>query len=154
MDEAGMTVMDIPFMHEDAVRMRAASRMEMDAAAGRPSDPAPAVVEQDVITHQLVRLADGTPVACGALVPAPDGVVEIRGLYVRREVRDARQAGNLLLDSLEAAAVRDGSPAVLWECPDHMDVPIAAMTARGYRRIANWGPYVANFRSACFAKVV
>jgi putative acetyltransferase len=147
-------VTDVAFGDEDAVRLRAAARIEANGAVGYDSDHAPVLSVDIVRAHLLVRDADGLAAGVGALVDAPDGVMEIRGLYVRREVRDARIAGNALLDALESRAAQLGAPAVVWECPPQLATPIERMTARGYARIANWGPYEPFSDTFCFAKVL
>lgn len=147
-------VLDVPFDDEDAIRLRAAARIEANGAVGYHSDHAPALTAAMVRAHLVVRDADGMAAGCGALVDAPDGVLEIRGLYVRRDAREARIVGNALLDAIEARAAELGAPAVVWECPPQMHVPIGRMTGRGYNRIANWGIYAPFADSYCFAKIL
>lgn len=147
-------VSDTPFDAEEAVRLRAVARIEIDGIVGYRSDHAPALTADMVRAHFLVRDSDGLAAGCGALVDAPDGVFELRGLFVRRDARDARVAGTALLEALEERAVALGSPALVWECPPQMEFPIARMTGRGYVRIANWGPYAPFTDTHCFAKVL
>lgn len=150
----GPRVTETPFDHEDAVRLRAVGRIEMNAAVGYASDHAPTLTADLVRAHFLVRDGSGAASACGALVDAPDGVLELRGLYVRRDVRDDMIAGSALLDAVEVRAQELGAPAIVWECAPQMELPISRMTGRGYARIANFGPYVGHADSACFAKVL
>jgi hypothetical protein len=150
--QGGIRIDAVPLDDADAMRLRAAARVETNAAVGYHSDHAPTLTQSMVRVHFLVRNAAGVAVACGSLVDAPDGVLEIRGLYIRRDARADHYAGDTLLDALEAHASAAGAPAIVWEIAPQMRLPITMMTRRGYVHIANWGPYVGVADSVCFAK--
>lgn len=140
-----------PFTSEDAVRLRAAARIDVDGRAGRHTDVGTPLVDAMMAVHVIARDALGTPLGCGGLVSVGEGVYEIRRLFVRSEARKGG-AGAAILQELEQQARELGAPAIVYETENTMTDMIGFLEHRGYGRIASWGAYAANPGSVCLAK--
>lgn len=91
--------------------------------------------------------------ACGALRPLQDGVVEVRRMYVAAPAR--RQGlGNQMLRALERSAARLGYVAMRLETGYRQLPAIGMYLAYGFERIEPFGPYVNDPTSVCFEKRV
>lgn len=150
---ADIRVANEPFSSEDAVRLRAAARIDVDGRAGRNSDVGIPLVEAMMAVHVIARDRYGAPLGCGGLVSVGDGVYEIRRLFVRSEARRGG-AGAAIVRELEQQARELGAPAVVYETDASMTDMIGFLEHGGYRRIAPWGAYAANPGSVCLAKTL
>ena len=101
----------------------------------------------------LVGYEDDAPVACGALRPAADGVVEVKRMFV---MPDARRRGyaRALLAALEAHARESGAALIRLETGDEQPEAIRLYEAAGYDRIPCFGEYAGSPHSHCFEKLL
>lgn len=141
------------FDADDAVRLRAAARIDVDALAGRHSDVGAPLVAAMMAVHLVARDRLGVPLGCGGLVAVGDGVYEIRRLFVRSTSRRVG-IGTSLLRELEQQATDLGAPAITYETDLSMTGMIAFLEHHGYYRIAPWGVYATNPGSVCLARTL
>jgi putative acetyltransferase len=99
----------------------------------------------------LVAYLDGAAVACGALRPLDEHTAEVRRMYVRRSHR-RRGLASAILHALEQAAAGFGYRTLRLETGYRQQPAMALYEARGFVRIAAFGPYVADPTSVCFEK--
>jgi N-acetylglutamate synthase-like GNAT family acetyltransferase len=125
-----------PFDSEAAVRLRAAGRLEHDRATGVRTSGADAH-EREVLLNLVARDGAGTAVACAALLPAEEGVVELHRLFIAADARSSA-AGAALLLAVEESARQLNAPAVVYETASQLTDAIDLLTRHGYQRIAPW----------------
>lgn len=145
------TVDVTPFDSEDAMRLRAAARVETDGIVGQRSDFGTELSAPMLAAHFVAHDRFGTPLGCGGLASVGDGVYEIRRLYVRSDMR-THGVGSEILRRLEIVASELGAPAVVYETAPQMLRALEFFDRRGYHRIALWGPYVQSPFSVALAK--
>ena len=74
-------------------------------------------------------------------------------MYVRPESRGSGVAAELLR-RLEEAALDLGSPALVLETGTEQQRAVGFYQREGFRRIANFGPYVGAPLSVCYLKAL
>jgi putative acetyltransferase len=113
-------------------------------------DPA-SLGEPDV--RLFVARRDGLAVGIAALVlGAPEaGEAELKRMFVAPEARGAGVA-TALLAALETTAVGLGVTRLVLETGPRQPDAIALYEKHGYRAIPNFGPYINDPLSLCFAK--
>ncbi|WP_220038045.1 GNAT family N-acetyltransferase [Curtobacterium sp. MCBD17_032] len=141
------------FDSPDAQRLRAAQRIEIDSTYGADTEPGPKPTADSIAVFFVARDEAGTPVGCGGLRLVDDGIAEVKRMYVRTESRGSGVAA-LILRRLEEAALDLGSPALVLETGMEQKGAIRFYEREGFRRIANFGPYVGAARSVCFSKIL
>lgn len=147
------TIAAEPFDSPDAVRLRAAARVEIDGIYRGYPDRGVPLTPESVLASFVARDADGQPLGCGALVPAADEVLEIRRMWVRSDRRGSGVASDLLR-AVEAEARRREAPALVHETGQLQPRTIRFYEREGFHRIAPFGPYVGSELSVCLAKVL
>ena len=136
------------------VRMRAEQQLELEQLYGRGD-----LVEVEANGHEemLATVAlsvDGEVAACGSLRAAehhPEGHGEIKRMYVRPAYR-GRGLSALVLARLERLAAEAGLRRLVLETGLLQEPAVRLYRSAGYRRIATYGPYVADPMSVCYAK--
>jgi GNAT superfamily N-acetyltransferase len=141
------------FDSPDAVRLRAAQRIEIDGTYGGDTEPGDKPTAESIAVFFVARDADGTPLGCGGLRLVDDGIAEVKRMYVRTENRGTGVA-SALLRQLETSALDLGSPALVLETGTEQRAAIRFYEREGFRRIANFGPYVGAPLSICYSKVL
>ncbi|WIB43593.1 GNAT family N-acetyltransferase [Curtobacterium sp. MCLR17_058] len=141
------------FDSPDAQRLRAAQRLEIDRAHGGDTEPGEKPTAESIAVFFVARDESGTPLGCGGLRIVDDGIAEIKRMYVRPESRGSGAAA-ALLRRLEEAALDLGSPALVLETGTEQQRAVGFYQREGFRRIANFGPYVGAPQSVCFSKVL
>ncbi|WP_412169790.1 GNAT family N-acetyltransferase [Curtobacterium flaccumfaciens pv. flaccumfaciens] len=141
------------FDSPDAQRLRAAQRLEIDRAHGGDTEPGEKPTAESIAVFFVARDESGTPLGCGGLRVVDDGIAEIKRMYVRPESRGSGAAA-ALLRRLEEAALDLGSPALVLETGTEQQRAVGFYQREGFRRIANFGPYVGAPLSVCFSKVL
>ncbi|MBT1672244.1 GNAT family N-acetyltransferase [Curtobacterium flaccumfaciens] len=141
------------FDSPDAQRLRAAQRLEIDRAHGGDTEPGEKPTAESIAVFFVARDESGTPLGCGGLRIVDDGIAEIKRMYVRPESRGSGAAA-ALLRRLEEAALDLGSPALVLETGTEQQRAVGFYQREGFRRIANFGPYVGAPLSVCFSKVL
>ncbi|WP_182710308.1 GNAT family N-acetyltransferase [Curtobacterium flaccumfaciens] len=156
MPEASPNAISIEVEHfdsPDAQRLRAAQRLEIDRAHGGDTEPGEKPTAESIAVFFVARDESGTPLGCGGLRIVDDGIAEIKRMYVRPESRGSGAAA-ALLRRLEEAALDLGSPALVLETGTEQQRAVGFYQREGFRRIANFGPYVGAPLSVCFSKVL
>ncbi|MBT1607203.1 GNAT family N-acetyltransferase [Curtobacterium flaccumfaciens pv. betae] len=141
------------FDSPDAQRLRAAQRLEIDRAHGGDTEPGEKPTAESIAVFFVARDESGTPLGCGGLRIVDDGIAEIKRMYVRPESRGSGVAA-ALLRRLEEAALDLGSPALVLETGTAQQRAVGFYQREGFRRIANFGPYVGAPLSVCYSKVL
>lgn len=111
-------------------------------------DPATFVAEG---ARLLVARVAGAAIAMGAVVPTGDGIAELKRMWVAPAHR-GRGLASELLRRLEALAQADGVTELRLETGPLQPDAIRLYERHGYARIPNFGPYVGDELSVCFAK--
>ena len=104
----------------------------------------------DAVTVVVARV-DGEAVGMGALVETSGGAAELKRMFVRPEQRGLGIAGGIL-DSLERRARERAVTTVQLETGPLQPAAIAFYTARGYRAVPAFAPYLDATNSLFFAK--
>jgi len=139
------------FDHEDAVRLRAAARIEVDGLYGEPADHGRPLTAANAAAHVVARDAGGTALGSGALTAAGDGVFELRRVFVRSDWR-GRGVGDALVRELLTQAVELQAPAVVAEIGPLQPHAAGLLVRNGFGRIRTFGPYAQNPTSLCFSR--
>ncbi len=103
------------------------------------------------ITAVVLALHEDEPFACGAFKPFGEGGVEIKRVFVKPAFR-GRGAAKRIMAELEAWAAAEGFSRAVLETGLHQPEAIALYEHIGYRRIANFAPYVGMAESVCYEK--
>ncbi len=152
---SGVSVAVVGWADDALVRMRAEQQRELEQLYGRGD-----LVDVEVNGHEemLATVAlsvDGEVAACGSLRGAaeghPEGHGEIKRMYVRPAFR-GRGLSGLVLTSLERLAADAGLRRLVLETGVLQVPAVRLYRSAGYRRIATYGPYVADPMSVCYAK--
>lgn len=105
----------------------------------------------------FVARRDGAAVGIAALVlvePSAgitEGAAELKRMFVAPEARGAGVATALLV-AVERAAAEAGATRLVLETGPRQPAAIALYEKHGYARIPNFGPYINDPLSLCFAK--
>lgn len=108
-------------------------------------------LEQPGVTVFVGRDEHGRALGMAALVERADGTAELKRMFVHEDAR-GRGLATALMDRLEAAASDAGVRTLQLETGPLQHAAIALYEKRGYTRIPNFGPYVGDEFSVCYAK--
>ena len=97
------------------------------------------------------RLANGDPVACGALRPLQPGVAELKRMFA---LPGTKGAGSAVLAFLEQKAGEFGYGQIWLETRKINERAVAFYERHGYRAIPNFGRYVGRAEAICLGKPV
>lgn len=107
----------------------------------------------DMIKHVLVAYENGVAVGCGAIKEYEPGVMEVKRMYVKPEMRGRGIAGKVLLE-LEQWARELGYQKCILETGVKQPEAIRLYTKSNYNRIPNYGQYANVPESVCFEKLL
>lgn len=110
-------------------------------------------LEQPGVTVFVGRDSAGRALGMAALVVRSDGTAELKRMFVHEDAR-GKGLASALMDQLEATAAGAGVPALQLETGPLQYSAIALYEKRGYTRIPNFGPYVGDEFSVCYAKPI
>ena len=110
-----------------------------------------ASLERPEITVFVGRDTDGRALGMAAIVDRGDGTAELKRLFVVDGARGLGLAASIL-DSLESDAARRGIHRLELETGPLQHAAIALYVKLGYERIPNFGQYIGDRFSVCFAK--
>ena len=108
-------------------------------------------LERPGVTVFVGRDAAGSALGMAALIERPDRTAELKRMFVHEDARGQGLA-SALMDRLEAAAAEAGVHTIQLETGPLQHAAIALYEKRGYTRIPNFGPYVGDEFSICYAK--
>lgn len=145
---------EVPWDDPDAVRLRADQRTELDARYGTGDhEPGDAPTADTITIFLIARDAAGHPLGCGGLRTLDPGSVEVKRMYVTPEARGTGVA-TAILRALEAKAAERGAVRLFVETGTRQPDAIRFYRREGYTPIAQFGPYVGDPRSLCFARTL
>lgn len=142
-----------PFGGDDAVRLRAAARLEVDRVYGYAADQGRPLTAATAAAHVIARDQSGLALGTGSLSAAGDGVFEVRRLFVRPDSR-GNGIGDLLLLELLAQAEELQAPAVVAEMGLLQPHAAALFIRNGFTRIRPFGLYHDHTASLCFSRAL
>jgi len=139
----------------EAVALRVAQRVEIDAIYGTPdSEPGPAPTRADVAVFLLARQArTGEPVGCGGLRMIDDSAAEIKRMFVPEPWRGTG-VSIALLRALEAEAAQRGCTHLRLETGELQKAAVRLYEREGFTRIPAFGYYVGSDISLCYEKAL
>lgn len=109
----------------------------------------------ELLASLLALDSSGEPVGTGLVRWSPyetgAGSVEVKRLYVRPEHR-GKGYSRVIMGAIERVAWRAGAVKLVLETGDAQPEAIALYRGIGYSDYAQFGPYVGEARSVCFAK--
>ncbi|WP_431278453.1 GNAT family N-acetyltransferase [Leifsonia poae] len=108
-------------------------------------------LEAPGVTVLVGRDADGRALGMVAVVAKGDGTAELKRMFVHQDARGQGLASSLLADA-ETSARLAGVDTLQLETGPRQLAAIALYERRGYVRIPNFGPYVGDPHSICYAK--
>jgi len=103
------------------------------------------------IETAVLALEEGTPVGCGCFKLHGPETIELKRMFVRREVR-GRRIGQQLVHALEEWARELGHAAVVLETGNLQHEAIALYTRCGYQSTPCFPPYDQLPASVCMRK--
>lgn len=104
------------------------------------------------IRHVVVVFENEAPVACGAFKHFDDNTVDIKRMFVKKEIR-GRGIAVQVLDELERWAAELNYRRAILETGLNQPEAIRLYEKTGYQRIANFGQYAGVENSVCMEKV-
>ncbi|MGO4592428.1 GNAT family N-acetyltransferase [Leifsonia sp. 2TAF2] len=112
-------------------------------------------LEKPGVTVFVARVDGRALGMAGLVVSAADGEpnAELKRMFVHEDAR-GRGLARSLLGALEAAAADAGVPEIRLETGPLQHAAIALYERAGYARIPNFGPYVGDEFSVCYAKAL
>jgi len=153
----GVTIERVEWEHDDAERLRAAQRAELDARYGC-DDHEPGVVPtaDDVPVFLIARDGTGEAVVCGGLRPLDvevlgADVAEIKRMYAAPSSRGTG-AAVAVLRALEVEAQALGIRRLVLETGTAQPDAVRFYAREGYSPIPLYGHYVGSDLSLCFAR--
>ena len=105
----------------------------------------------DPIDTVVIAYTDGRPAGCACFKQVGNKTGEVKRMYVRPAARGLGISSMMLLD-LDAWALSLGCETMLLETGEKQDIAVNLYTRCGYKRIANYGPYLNIKTSLCFGK--
>lgn len=108
-------------------------------------------LEAPGVTVFVGRDETGHAIGMAALVVKQDRSAELKRMFVHPDAR-GRGLASSLLAAVESAAVTAGVETLQLETGPLQDAAIALYERNGYARIPNFGPYVGDPHSVCYAK--
>lgn len=150
--EDTLTITPVSWGDPDAIGLREAQRIELDARYGTDDhEPGAAPTAETVAVFLLARDANGTAVGCGGLRPLGPGSGEVKRMYVEPATRGTGVAA-ALLRALENHARDLGITRLLVETGTGQPDAIRFYRREGYEPIEAYGPYRGEPLSRCFAR--
>jgi GNAT superfamily N-acetyltransferase len=145
-------IVEVPFEHPDALALRTAQRLDIDARYGGDFEPgvkpSAADVPVFVVAYSLVTR---DPLGCGGLRQLDSDSAEIKRMFV---VASARGTGvsTALLRALEARALGRGWTTLRLETGPAQPEAVRFYEREGYLRIPNFGAYAGAPDSLCYER--
>ena len=110
-------------------------------------------LERPGVSVFVGRDTDGAALGIAALVEKGDGSAELKRMFVHEDAR-GRGLASALLTAVEEAAAASGVATMRLETGPLQHAAIALYERRGYARIPNFGDYVGDPYSVCYAKTL
>lgn len=110
-------------------------------------------LEAPGVTVFVARDDSGRAIGMAALVVKADRSAEVKRMFVHQDAR-GRGLASSLLSAVEAGATEAGVETLQLETGPLQHAAIALYERNGYARIPNFGPYVGDPHSICYAKLL
>jgi GNAT superfamily N-acetyltransferase len=152
----GLIIKEVDAQGADALALLREAAMEVRALypeAYPPGSPWPTNSTTPGRGAYLVAYIDGEPVACGALRPLDEGVVEIRRMFVVKQAR-RRGLGRAMLRALESAARRLDYKFIRLETGNRQVAAMSLYLSHGFARIEPFGVHIDDPTSVCYEKAI
>lgn len=107
----------------------------------------------EAIKHVVVAYQDETPVGCGAIKEYEPGTMEVKRMYVNKDIRGFGIA-SVVLKELEIWASEIGYTKCILETGIKQTQAIALYKKNNYDIITNYGQYAGIENSVCFEKLL
>jgi GNAT superfamily N-acetyltransferase len=107
----------------------------------------------DKINEVVVLSKDGRAIACGAFKKFGEDSVEIKRMFVVQKQRGNGYASSVLKE-LETWAKELAFNFCVLETGARQKAAMALYEKNGYQRTENFGPYLSDANSRCFAKAI
>ena len=108
-------------------------------------------LEKPEVVFYVARAASNVAVGIAAIVDNGDGSAELKRMFVSETAR-GQGAAKALIARIEADAVARGIGRIVLETGPLHDAALALYRASGYVEIPQFGQYVGEEFSVCFAK--
>lgn len=105
----------------------------------------------DAIRHVVVAYQDNKPVGCGAIKEYAENVMEVKRMFLTRDLR-GNGIASLVLSELEKWAKELGTLKCILETGRKQPEAVRLYEKNGYRQIPNYGQYTGVENSVCFEK--
>lgn len=153
---AGVTLETVPWDLAEVHELREEQQVELRGRYGQ-GEPGPPPTGHGLVAMVLVRV-DGEPSACGAVQDisgeyadlGPGRIGEIKRVYVRPSAR-RRGLSRLVMSALHEHARAAGLERLVLETGILQPEACALYEACGYMLLENYGPYVTDPLSLCYA---
>jgi putative acetyltransferase len=99
----------------------------------------------------VVAYKDSKPAGCGCFKKFGEESVEVKRMYVNKEMR-SNGIGEAILSELEKWAAELGNKATVLELGNQQPEAIGLYRKRGYNIIPNYGQYIGMETSICMKK--
>ena len=152
----GLMIREVDPQGEDAqflLREAAVEARQLYSDLFQPEDQWPTNPPTPARGVYLIGYVGSEPLACGALRPLDDEVVELRRMFVRQHAR-RRGFGRALLQASEAAAERFGYWFMRLETGNRQEAAMKLYASYGFVRIEPFGEYTDDPTSVCYEKHV
>ncbi len=105
----------------------------------------------ETIKHVLVVYEENTPVGCGAIRTFSSDTMEIKRMFV---LNDKRRSGiaTSIIQELEKWSKELGYKRTVLETGTQLPEAIKLYEKQGYKKIANYEPYINVSSSVCYEK--
>lgn len=107
--------------------------------------------KSDLIKHVVVGFEGEKPIGCGALKEFEPKVMEVKRMFILKEMRGKGYAFQIL-NELESWAREIGYEKCILETGINQPEAIALYKKSGYKIISNYGQYAGVEKSFCFGK--
>lgn len=105
----------------------------------------------DAIRHVVVAYQDDRPVGCGAIKKYAENVMEVKRMFLTRDLR-GKGIASLVLSELEKWAKELNTLKCILETGRKQPEAVRLYEKNGYRQIPNYGQYAGVENSVCFEK--
>ncbi len=107
----------------------------------------------DLIKNVVIIYKNNEPAACGAFKEFDNSSVEIKRVFVRKELRQ-QGLSKLIMSKLEEIAKGKGYRYAVLETGQKQYAAISLYQKLNYTPIPNYGPYIGNTNSICMKKTL
>ncbi|MBH0053016.1 GNAT family N-acetyltransferase [Salinibacterium sp. SWN139] len=150
-DTYELELRSVPFEHADSVMLRSAQRAELTARYGTEDSEPGVKPNADSVVVFLIAYVDGVPAGCGGLRQLSEEIFEVKRMYVTPAQRGTGIAV-AVLKGLEEWARAQSATTLALETGTAQPDAMRFYEREGYTPIENFGDYVGEELSVCYAK--